>query len=117
MVTASAPTMPTVLQQASNMGNCLLLRFICQKVHYNTTYQLWVATCLLAEPRYSRRTVRGKKILAPPRGSSPLVWWALEPLSVSCRLGTPTYKLQTTARSRACSNALPCVPQHWAQPP
>jgi hypothetical protein len=53
-----------------------LQRFICQKVSYDTTYQRGVATYPLAEPRYSGRTARGKKILAPPAGSPPLLKWA-----------------------------------------
>jgi hypothetical protein len=94
-----------------------LQRYVCQKAHYGTTYQRGVATCPLVEPCYSRRIAQGKKILAPPAGSRPLLRWAQGPLSVPCRPGTPAYKIQTTVRSRACNNALSRVPQHWAQPP
>jgi hypothetical protein len=55
--------------------------------------------------------------LATPAGLQPLPRWAWGPLSVSCRPGTPTYKLQVKTR-RGCAptcrhvpyNTRPCLP-------
>jgi hypothetical protein len=45
--------------------------------------------------------------LATPAGSLPLLRWARGPLSVPCKLGTPTYKLQVKTRSGSCIHAPP----------
>jgi hypothetical protein len=55
--------------------------------------------------------------LAPPAGSQPLPRWTQGPLSVSCRPGTPTYKLQVKTRSGACTHMSPRDLQHRTLPP
>jgi hypothetical protein len=51
-------------------------------------------------------------MLAPPVSSLPPPRWARGPLSVPCRLDTPTYKLHVKTRSGACTHMLPCFLQH-----
>jgi hypothetical protein len=54
---------------------------------------------------------------AAPVSSQPPPRWARGPLSVSCRLGTPTYRLQVKTSSRACIYILSCVLQLRTSPP
>jgi hypothetical protein len=64
-----------------------------------------------------RRTVRGKKILAPPVGSLPLLRWARGPLSVPCTLGTPAHHLQVESRGRVYIHELSHVLRLRILPP
>jgi hypothetical protein len=48
----------------------------------------------------------GKKMLAPPVGSLPLLRWAWGPLSVPCRLSTPHISSKSRRRARC---ALTCT--------
>jgi hypothetical protein len=66
---------------------------------------------------YSRRTVQGREMLAPPAGSSPLLRWVQGPLSTVCRLGIPTCKLQAKSRSRVCEHVMPRINQYRTLPP
>jgi hypothetical protein len=54
---------------------------------------------------------------AAPVSSQPPPRWAQGPLSVSCRLGTLTYRLQVKTSSRACIHILSCVLQLRTSPP
>jgi hypothetical protein len=61
-------------------------------------------------------TEQGVEELAPPAGVQSLPRWAQGPLSVPCRPGTPTYKLQVKTKCKACLHTSPRALQHQTLP-
>jgi hypothetical protein len=85
-------------------------------VHYHASTGRGALPFQLPRQKF-RRTVRGKKMLAPPVGLLSLLRWARGPQSVPCTLGTPAHHLQVESRGRVYIHELSHVLRLRILPP